>query len=640
MSTSTISSLALLKTRFDVQHTDFIDTLRPFISYVISKSGLKTFESHVIQQAILNEFGLALPRHTVDLVLRRFCKDNQLEKSNNQYVVIGIENSLEEFEAARKDSLNHQDSTVKGLIEHAKNRLETPLSNEDAEGFLNNYIDQYSIECIKAFKEQSIVPVHGSSKKNWHYIVSSYCNYISNEDPEQFRYLVTVVIGRMLSNALLGEDLSSIKMNFKDTSAYLDTPILLRLLGLLGEIPKLLAEEMLLLLSKAEARIAVFDHNLDEIEAILKSAEHFLLQASGGHGDVLINLREVGYTPSDVAMVRATIPDRLSAHKVYIDKTPEYVPSLQIDEAALVKEMESAGVFYRADAAKRCDINSIRSIYVLRRGTHPRRVEDSKAIFVTNNAGLARAAYAYGRRHEESSELSTAITDFSLTNLLWLKSPVDYIEVPRAMIAANCFAALRPTEQFWAHFLNQVEKLSKEGKVTPAQHQYLRFELRVRNDLMNLTFGNEEELTEDQILLLVERHEHDLKAPLEAQVSELKTSYENAANDLREIKGTLGTIDSRISEFGKYIRWVLNFVLLALATILIALTHGWIGNEWMENLPAIPKVAVRGLVYLTDLFILLHILFHVSAFNPISYCTTKLEKLIVRNLRSFLGFKD
>lgn len=635
---TTLASLALLKTRFDIEKTDFLDSLQPFFAYVIVSEKMDDFSALDIKNRILDNFGLLIPRHAVDLLLRRMAKRDQLIRADKRFSLSNLVFDLAEFERHRAEASQHQNAAEAGLVRHAKEVLNTDLSKSEAENALNDYIDQYSIECIKAYSSGSIVPVHGKSNKHWPFIVSSYVNSLSECDPDKFRYLVTVVMGRMLSNALIGDDLGTIDMKFKDTCVYLDTPIILQLLGVLGDAAELLAEEMLALLIKNGSEVAIFDHIATETDQVLSNAQRNLDNGNAGRGDVLSALRNLGYTASDVAVLRSAVASRLADRRISIKPTPAYIHELQIDEKAIEVEMETSGLFYRAESAKIVDINSIRSIYVLRRGKFPRRIEDCGAILVTNNHGLARAAYAYGKNHEASRELSTIVTDFSLTNLLWLKFPMEYSDIPRRVIAANCFAALHPSDDFWGSFLMQLDSMKKMGHITPLQHQFLRYELRAKRDLMNLTLGDEACLSEQQIQQVVDRYEHEITKPLHDKLGKLESEIKLVQGQRDEMSVVVGNVENTIN----FISWVVNkavsTILVLSAIFFIALAHGWFGGDLIKEINQPWKYILKGGVYLIDAFIVAHLFIHVSLWNPVSKFATLIENKITEKLKQKFGF--
>ncbi len=634
---TTLASFALLKTRFDFEKKDFLDSLRPFVAYIVTKENIESVTALTCQKGLVAHFGLTVPQHTVELLLRRMAKDEQFEKQDKSYKRKLLDFDLVEFEKHRTDAIRHQAATEASLIRYAREELELILTKEDAENALNDYIDQYSIECIEAYSKGSIVSVHGRSNKHWPFIVSSFVSSISEADPEGFSYFVTVVMGRMLSNALLGSDLGSINMRFNRTCVYLDTPIVLQLIGVLGDAAEKLAEEMLVLLRKFGAQVAVFDHVVDETDQVLSNTQRHLENGTVGKGDVVSSLRELRKTASDVVVLRSSMTSMLAGRNISVASTPAYDHDLQIDEKLLEQEMKNSGLFYKADLAKRVDINSIRSIYVLRRENAARRVEDCGAILVTNNHALARAAYAYGKDHQSSRELSTIITDFSLTNLLWLKSPVEYSDIPRRMVTANCFAALHPSEEFWSVFLSQLEKLQQIGKITAEQHRFIRYELRVRRDLMNLTLGDEANLTERQILQAIDRYEHALTKPLYDKVEQLQQQLRDSSDRHEVMSAIVNKIDNRVKAVARNSRRVVSTLLVLFAVAFVAYAHGWIGPA-ITNIIGEPWLTILRIgSYLVDVFIVLHLFVHVEMWNPIRTLANFVERKVTELLLWALG---
>ncbi|MBA2270078.1 MAG: hypothetical protein H0W20_05720 [Chthoniobacterales bacterium] len=180
---------------------------------------------------------------------------------------------------------------------------------------------------------------------------------------------------------------------------------------------------------------------------------------------------------------------------------PSYGREFQIDEAVLQEAINDEIAYFNPRAVDH-DINSIRSIYALRKGLAPTRLENAKAVLVTTNTRLARVAYRFGREHESMREVSSVITDFSLGNVAWLKAPLGS-DLPRREILATCYAAMQPPPKLWNQYLDEITKLRSSGEVSPADHEALRLSLIAREELMNLTLGEEKAFsrrTVEQIL--------------------------------------------------------------------------------------------------------------------------------------------
>ena len=530
----TLASLALLKANLDADGSDIIDMIVPLVAFAGSSANLRTgFTTTDLKSSVLSELGLVLPERAVDLVLRRLQRQGVATKVARRYSVSTWPIDHHDVEERRSQLIRRACDILENLRAFVKQRYKVDWSSEQTRDALDSYLDTYSIDCIKAHAAASPVPVHGRSPRNSHFLVSSYAHTVSTSDSQRFGLLMDVVKGRMLANAVLGEDLVDQKQNFAGTSMFLDAPLVLRAVGLSGAEPERLVKDVIDLGKQAGASWNVFDHTLEEADAILREVQRRLGSSNGGHGDVYFHARAAGYTSSDVALLRSRLNGLLDDRKISIQPTPKYSHTLQIDEKALEEEWKAVGLSHINPSALRRDINSIRSIYVLRKDGRPRKLEDCRAALVTSNSGLARGAFNYGKRHESSREVSPAITEYGLANLLWLKWPIQAGSIPKHVLAASCQAALSPSAKLWQAFLAEVAKLEKLGELTPEQHAFLRYETRARDELMELTFGDEDVLNADAVTKILSSYEADLTRPHQVELAAEKCRHAATENELR-----------------------------------------------------------------------------------------------------------
>src|SRR3990167_1122188 len=220
-----------------------------------------------------------------------------------------------------------------------------------------------------------------------------------------------MVQGHMLANALLCPDLQNAPKTYKGVVFYLDTPLLVQRLGLEGEPKKRAIEELIVLVKNLGGTVATFSHSCEELSRVLKGvADH--VDEPNGRGAIVMEARRNRTTKSDLLLLAGQVDQLLADAGIEVRDTPPYIAAFQIDEPAFGKILEDE-VNYFNPRAREFDINSVRSIYVLRTSTTPNSVERSKAVLVSSNAAFSRAAYEYGKRHEESREVSSVITDFS-----------------------------------------------------------------------------------------------------------------------------------------------------------------------------------------------------------------------------------
>ena len=253
---------------------------------------------------------------------------------------------------------------------------------------------------------------------------------------------------------------------------------------------------------------------------------------------------------------------------ISIVSTPPYVEEFQISEKMLETEMEAVGLKYRFDAAKRADIQSIRSAYVLRAGRNPKRIEDCNALVLTNNSTLARAAYEYGKKNHEFQHISPVVTDFSLTNLLWLKSPVKFGNVPEKILAASCFAALRPTEQIWTKFVEEIDKLKARKDITEKQHAFLRYDSKVKSELVGLTYGNSDRVSNEIVMQILSSRENEILKPYAKKCENLENIVKEKETQIQVQREKIDRQNEKFIKTGKLIEKFINGVFLIFGLIL------------------------------------------------------------------------
>ena len=234
----------------------------------------------------------------------------------------------------------------------------------------------------------------------------------------------------------------------------------------------------------------------------------------------------------------------LAALFVSILPSPRYDESnylFQIDEAALREEIESE-VDYITDRAADHDIRVVRHIFALRKGRKASNIEDSGYVLLTTNAALSRASFFYEKHNSAGWFFSAVVTDYHLSHLAWLKSPMEVPDLPRAEILANCYATMRPHESFWNRYLVELDRLKNENKMSERDHEVLRFSIHAADELMDVTRGDVEGITDKNLHVVLEKLEKTFAAEKEQALESERSAHEKtkaalASSELTRQKG-------------------------------------------------------------------------------------------------------
>jgi hypothetical protein len=493
----------MLKVNID-SGKDYLEYLRPFVVQTLVESPLKVVSDITVAEKLRSLCGLEIPHRTVHIVLQRLVKDGYLVRAHGVYnIVKNLPNK--DTSAVRADARRHITAVVHALVQFAKQSASRDITDDEATDSFIVFLSQFSIPCLKSYLRGTTLPsVNGNS--DWKItLVSQFVNELILK-PELFDSFMKLVQGHMLANALLCPDLQSVSKTYKDVVFYFDTPLLIQFLGLEGVHEKQAIDELITLVQRLNGTIACFSHTFEELVNVIRNSADFI-DSPHGKGTIVEEARKSGKTKSDLILLAQNTADLLNAGKISVLPTPPYDSKtyrLEISETVFA-DVLAEEINYHNPKAKEYDVKSVRSVYILRRGSLPFSIEKARAVLVTNNSDFSKAAYDYGKQFEQSQEVSTVITDFSLANTAWLKAPQGAPSLPRKEVLAFAYAALRPTNEFWSKVLDEADKLEASGKISSRDHQLLRSSHHVQSELMKLTLGQDEALTEESITTTLNR---------------------------------------------------------------------------------------------------------------------------------------
>ena len=495
MASNTIISLAMLKVNID-QGSDYLGYLHPFVLQVLTDhDSSEPISDEAISRLIREQFGLEIPRRIVQIVLSRFYRLGYIKRVAGTY---WVSESLPDPQLTSKqaEAKRHIDDVVHGLMEFSQERTSSPISSEEnAVQAICSFLAEFNISYLSAYLRGTAIPTIEGSHPTDVVLISDYVQDLKLKDPERFESFLILLQGHMLANALMCPDLQTISSDFQEVTFYLDTPILIQRMGCEGEAKQSTARELISLVRKLKGKVAAFSHSRDELQNVLRRSADFL-ESPHGRGGIVFEARKNGTTKSDLLLLAAMIDEKLNEASIVLETTPRYIKTFQINQAVFEQVLENEVNYYYNPRAKDYDVNSVRSIFVIRGDNPASTLEGARAVFVTSNAGFAKAAWDYGQSHESSLDVSSVITDFSLANIAWLKSPIDATEIPTSLLLSFSYAALQPNSELLSKFLQEIEKLESEETYGERALQVLRSENSlVYSELMHLTLGEDASLT-------------------------------------------------------------------------------------------------------------------------------------------------
>lgn len=558
----TLVSLAILKADLDDERRDYLSYLESFVVPILKEWKEDTVTDAGIAAEVLREYGLKVPNRAVQLVLRRLARRKYLKREHGVFEIIS---SLPETDIPKKrvEAERHIDAVHAELKQFANEKFGLTWGESETNEALLAFLDNFGVDCLKAYVFRTALPQMPEALPKHQYVVGSFVKQLHEMGDQLFESVIVFVKGQMYANALTCPDLEGLEKNFRKVTFYLDTPLVLSLLNLQGEEEFESIAELVSLVKRLEGKVAVFEHTAAELEIVLKGTADNI-ENPRATGRVVREMRRLGLKKGDVTLKLGNYERALKDLGINIERTPEYREDFQISEEQLELEIEDH-LSYRHPRAREFDVNSIRSIFALRRGLTPRRLEDAKAVFVTSNSALSRAAFKFGKAHNSAKEVSVIITDFSLANVAWLKSPMDAPSLPLKETLAACYAAIEPHPKLWEKYLNELERLEEQGTLSADDHALLRVSDVAERALMDLTLGDEEMLRDDSVSSIVKRVKEDLASEHAEKVEKEKSAHDTTRRKLREEVERRYRVEAKIDKaVGRVVNGIYGIVVVVL----------------------------------------------------------------------------
>ena len=530
-----------------------------------------------IRESIKKEFGLEISLRACEVVLQRISrKEKCFSKKDGQFRITNPIESLADFDTKRQEGGRRINQTIASLVDYCKSQFSIEWDESQTINVLLAYLSQFATECLSYYTRGTPLPeVQEKDGKNI-FIVNSFINHLSRRDETALESFLVLVKGHMLATALLCEDLESLEKKFSNLEFYFDTPLIMHLLGLSGEHEKQATIELLELLKNLKGKVCVFTHTINEIKAVIR-AYGKAIDAPGGYGKYIVNMRRSGISKSDLLLKSENLEESLKGFSIEERRTPSYSKDFQIDEGILTDAIDDQ-IGHINERARENDVNSIRSIFELRRGKNPRKLEDAKAVFVTSNDALAKIAYNFGKEREEGCNVSPVITEFSLANIAWLKAPVGASDMPRARLMAICYAAMDPAVELWEKYSNEIEKLRSDDKISVSSHEFLRLSAFASEKLMNITLGSSSDFNPRTIDRILEEAKKEFNKDKDKEINTKDILIKEREEIISDLENENNKASLRIEKIKSQIFWTAErigksigygiFILLSLILIL------------------------------------------------------------------------
>lgn len=517
---------SLVKALYD-RGKDYIDCFWPFVIGSMPRDK-RHLAPEAIADAVQRKYGLTIPVHTIRTLADRARKKHGFLSRKESTYALTAEG---EVYIQGQESERQVERRLQALVAHASIHIGESFPDFQDAGYTQRMISQVieANHAVFEFVVERPRPETDQITKGAEKAIFDYFCVLEDSEPNHFETLRDLILGSTLSGLLKRDDISDATKRFGKTTLFLDTNVLLSLLGLRFETQCRPTNELLSLLNReSHFKLKVFDFTLSELTGLLRgytnSADMYIPEARVN--SLYASLRYRNYTPGDIALLIRDIDDELKKYGINIEVaniTPDGdVPNGQKDLETLrgyKPEQDRQGQLH--------DLAAISEVARLRKHA-VRKVEDAQAFFLTEDGKLASFAFLE-RGHQTNNTISEVMPDRLLTNLLWLKNPESLHDLPVATVIAIHSRDLFIDRRVWGRFHTELTTLVKTGDIPDEAASALLYDAQVHQDLAGIGTGELRSVDRGWLLDRLddarERSRDKAHAELRGEVGQVKASY-------------------------------------------------------------------------------------------------------------------
>ena len=515
MKKNAIISLAMLYALWQTKRSDLLDLIRPFVLYAVgvttkvgdiidvegicrymeSEFGYQSFQCAVVERILLRETSDAIKQES-----------RIIKKENRKFILIAsLSTQVENFNSKRLVCKEHSDAVttaLAGYLNHNRACRRDNYTSSEAEVFLLSFFERQGGSIVLSADDLRQISFKNSELD---FFIGKFILEENEKRSSLMDYIVELVKGYFVTTALYlqAENLDVTHASFSNVIFYLDTRLLLALLGFKSSQENESVQEMVKSLQRNGAKLACFSYNIEEVENILEAYKQSTVSPRRYPATITLEFfdeRGASYTHVD------------AAQKAFIQKLRNF----QVNEISFEAALINAGVKDQAtgllndDELRNIllemkpsynvstlpdDLAAINTVSRIRRGKRLPNIEKCKAVFVTSNPLLVSGTKQLLINHSEDVGFPLAITGNDLCVMAWLKDFERSNNLPKMRLLENVLAALTPSKELMDAYFDNVDYLEKQGDLSGYEAALLRMDQFAKKELMELTKGEKGNLS-------------------------------------------------------------------------------------------------------------------------------------------------
>ncbi|MBB1440281.1 hypothetical protein H5202_16685 [Shewanella sp. SG41-4] len=579
---SPLLQLALLESLKANEVSDEIDLFLPFIAVTLSDLGKLEISPELLQEELGRSFGFKPPISAIQVFITRARKRGLLHKENHVFIP-----NIEEVDKWKNGYHDKKDDITASLeilrrdfIDFAITKFDKKLSAEECDLLIEQFINKNisSVTDNKRYEKNEL----REKIKNTDHVTASFISHIHKNKTASLEHFSRFVKGMLLANYLCFADKVAHKKSYKSMTVYLDTPLIVGLLGFNGLQKQKSLKEFILLLTNVGINIYVFDKTIDETERLLCAWRDDLERKDYKRFNTktLELLRYLGYDAARLDTEIKLLNSSLEKLEIEVQYGFKQKKQYQCDEIALEKAISPN---FKGSKNLEHDTICISRVYNMREGNLINDLSKKFTVFVTSNTGLVNHANRFFQDEIPKKVIPLIVSEQWMTTMFWLKSPDLFGSLPMDQLISSAYGLLFTDDKFWTSFVKKLEHLEKSGKITEDDLIQVRWDSDLLNMVHDVSVDVGEDFSDEDIFDIVETIKRKQIADKEQEIIELNKTKNTEISTLQD---SLNDKEDKLNKTQVIHRKIAKYVSVAPALV-ISITLAF-GCVWVTLL-ALPN---------------------------------------------------
>lgn len=454
-----LEALALLNALWEVDQLTYHDLLVPFVVAALAESRSEV-SSAALVAPLESRFGMTLPVEVIERALARAVGEGHATRVGDDYKAAGT--ILTEFEERRDEVDRNLANLADDLCAFATLTHGQPWDAERASRAITSLVERHAVTFhagrVVELDTGQIPIVSGDTV-----VAAGWATEKLKSDPPRAQALRQLIQGRALRAAVFDSRRSGFDQRFRNTKIFLDAPEVLSILGHHGAAARETARTALQVASAYGAQPACFESTVIEVRGILEGARETTLRSNRRPSRVERHFWSEGYSRAQIDEFANRIEVSLQERNVQIEMNPvlderDHMAGVELGESL------QAAVHYAAQSTRDRDVKALLGVRASRHHRGGDRLETARAVLLSSNDTMARAANRSPATKAEAYPLVISLLDFAA--LMWLRRPAGFREMAEGVLMIECVSLLTPSAAVWSSYAANLQNLAESGEIS------------------------------------------------------------------------------------------------------------------------------------------------------------------------------